>query len=321
MKVPKRSILWLTVVGALLLSMALLVACQPAETVEPTPIPPTPVPPPDQTAFFEAWENGVHGDTYDLGKGPNDYCSRCHSPQNWNPSASVGAAPTCVTCKFATDAELRIAETMAFVSEEDWKGIPCATCHQLDDNGTSNGEIAWLNPISMGYEPVAGVNALCEKCHANTSGVAFTGGRGVTHRIDLGGSAHLNYAGAWPQSNRPDTCVACHDPHSGEPKTCQDCHTDIAGSSTHMMGLNAVMLDKVECMACHDASGLDVGPLEEGGVFTTIVTATSRSGATTTSYVHSHSIQWAVTCDRCHFADNPWTLQVLKADGTVPATP
>lgn len=319
MKRPKNLFLWMSLVGALILGAVLIAACQPAPTPEPTPLPPTPVPTPvDQTEYLVAWEAGPHSADYDLGKGPNDYCSRCHSPQNWNPASQASAAPTCVTCKFATDAELRISPTMNLVTEEQWVGIPCETCHQLDANGVSNGEIAWLNPITKEYEEVAGVNALCEKCHANTSGVAFTGGRGVTHKIELGGSAHLNYAGAWPQTHRPDACNDCHDPHSGVPKTCQDCHTDIAASTTHMKGMNAMMLDKVECIACHNSSGMDVAPDPETGMFTTVVTAIGRTGKVTTTVTYSHELQWTVSCDRCHFTDNPWTLTVLTAAGTIP---
>lgn len=328
MNLPKKPFAWLCVLGILVLGLSFLAACQPAEpevtpTVEPTE-PPTQEPTPepvDQSMYLAAWETGVHGDTYDLGKGPNDYCSRCHSPLNWNPESKVSAAPTCVTCKFATDAELRISPTMNFVDEVDWKGITCVNCHEVDENGVASETIAWLNPITMEYEPIASSNELCGKCHANTSGVKFTGGRGVTHAIDLGGSAHLEYAGAWPQSDRPDSCSDCHDPHSGAAKQCVECHTDIEASTTHMGGLNSVMLAKVSCMACHDASGMDVGPHPDeamGGVFTTILTSTSRSGATTTSYVHSHSIQWTVSCDRCHFEGNTWELTVRDATGAVP---
>jgi hypothetical protein len=151
--------------------------------------------------------------------------------------------------------------------------------------------------------------------------VSATGGRGVEHEIVLGGSAHKNWAGEWPQSERPQYCSDCHNPHSTEPLECVACHEGIPTSDTHMMGFNAVMLEKVECLACHDASGMDVGPHPDeamGGVFTTLVSSMSRSGEMTTEYVKSHSIQWEVACDRCHFAENPWELTVLTADGQVP---
>ncbi len=114
---------------------------------EPTqPPPPEPTPLPDQSMFITAWEEGPHADTYDLGKGPNTYCSRCHSPQNWDPAATVDRPPNCVTCKFPTDAELRIASTMDFVEEEDWVGITCESCHQME-NGVVVPGLAWLNTV------------------------------------------------------------------------------------------------------------------------------------------------------------------------------
>jgi hypothetical protein len=314
----------------LLLGVLLLSGCTGAAEATPSAVPPpveeeteeppTPLPPPDQSAQIADWESGPHAHTYDLGKGPNTYCSRCHSPQNWDPESRPGPPPNCITCKFPTDAELRIATTMDFVSEEDWVGITCDTCHVVE-NGIALEGLAWLNTATGEHEPVGTPNELCAKCHATTSGVEISGGTGVDHQVALGGSAHLNWAGAWPQSYRPQYCSDCHNPHSTEPLQCEDCHSDIAESTTHMNGLNAVMLDKVTCMACHDASGLEVGPHadEMGGVFVTLVSSMDRQGQVVSEYVHSHSIQWQVSCDRCHFAENAWGLPVLTAEGESPA--
>jgi len=90
-----------------------------------------------------------------------------------------------------------------------------------------------------------------------------------------------------------------------------------------MKGLNALHVD-VTCMACHEASGMDVAPdpsVETGGMWMPVVTSVSRSGATTTTAVVSHAIKWEVACDRCHFAENPWELTVLTAAGEPPAPP
>jgi hypothetical protein len=48
----------------------------PPTEVPPTPteIPPTEVPPPDYSEISAKWEDSTHGNTYDLGKGPNTYC-------------------------------------------------------------------------------------------------------------------------------------------------------------------------------------------------------------------------------------------------------
>lgn len=274
----------------------------------------------DYPDIIQAWEGSAHGNTYDEGKGPNTYCSRCHSPQNWDPASRPGPPPNCITCKFPTDPELRIAPTMDFVSREDWVGIACSTCHVVEGDMIDATSIAWFNPIAEEYEPVATANELCGKCHTNSTGVSETGGRGVDHEIILGGSAHRNWA-ATIEGRRPDYCSDCHDPHTQQPMACMDCHGEVAELDTHIKGMNAIHLEKVQCIACHDASGAAVGPHPDeamGGVWTTLEKGVSRSGEPTVTPIVSHSVQWEVSCDRCHYADNEWGLIVLNADGTVP---
>ncbi|HSQ26927.1 MAG TPA: multiheme c-type cytochrome [Anaerolineales bacterium] len=322
---------------------ALLVACQPAPTPAPTTVPPTAVPTqppeptepppptettlptltplPDQTEFIAAWSGSPHGNTYDLGKGPNTYCSRCHSPQNWDPAAKPDAAPNCVTCKFATDPELRMAKTMDFVEEEDWHGIYCDTCHIMENGVVTEGN-AWFNPLTKEYDEVRTPNEVCTKCHLTSQGVSATGGRGVTHEIYLGGSAHKNWAGVLTTERRPEYCTDCHDPHTQIPKTCAECHEDVLTSDTHING-TIEQHANVSCMACHDATGADVGPHPDeamDGVWVPILTEVGRSGPTTSAII-SHSPQWEVSCDRCHFEGNAWELTVLTADGEIPEPP
>lgn len=287
--------------------------------VEPTPIPteapPEPTQPPDHSAIVAAWEQSPHGNTYDLGKGPNTYCSRCHSPQNWDPAATTDNPPNCVTCKFPTDPELRIASTMGFVAEEDWVGINCETCHIVEDGVVQAGN-AWLSPLTGEYLPVGTPNELCTKCHLTSQGVSATGGRGVTHEIYLGGSAHKNWAGMTSAERRPEYCSDCHDPHTQQPKACTDCHE--INAVEHAKGFYPEMAGTVTCMACHEASGMEIGPHPDeamGGVWVPVVTEVGRSGALTTSAVVSHSVQWLVDCSRCHFDGNVYELPVLTADG------
>jgi len=318
MKKPTKETLKLGAFGALVITAMLLYACTPA----PTPTPePTPVPIPDQSAIIADWESGPHSADYDLGKGPNTMCTRCHSPQNWIPGSKAAAAPNCVTCKFPTDAELRIAPSFAeggmdFVSEEDWVGIPCAQCHEVDENGTASAELAWLAPIALTYEEILSPNELCIKCHTNAAGAKVSSaGLSANHEVILGGSAHLNYAGEWPQADRPQYCIDCHNAHTGETTQCVACHTDTADTHTRV----AAMMETVTCMACHDASGSDVGIAKEGGLFTTIVTNPGRGGGPpTTSEIISHSIVYMVSCNRCHFEGNAYDLTVLTASGAVP---
>lgn len=200
------------------------------------------------------------------------------------------------------------------ISEEDWVGISCNQCHEVDENGTVI-SVAWLNPISMDYHDVNTPTELCEKCHVTTTGNSF--GSAVDHKITLGGSAHLNYGGFIGENPPPQYCTDCHDPHSTEPLACNDCH-DVESSETHAT-VN-IMLDKVSCMACHDAGGYDVGPHPvdpENELWTTQLTEMGRSGPST-SVIVSHSIVHEVLCTRCHFEENTWGLTVLTEDGQIP---
>ena len=186
--------------GALILLTLVLAGCQPTEVevikevevqvtvvVEPTAVPAEV--PADQSEYHTAWEAGPHS-TYDQGHGPNDWCARCHSPQNWNLEATVGRPPNCVSCKFPGQ-EMTVGDGNVLIEEEDWYAIPCESCHVMVDGFAM--ETAWLNPISMEYVAVSNTTELCEKCHVTTTGNAF--GSGVDHKITLGGSAHLNYGG------------------------------------------------------------------------------------------------------------------------------
>ncbi len=269
--------------------------------------------------IISEWQGSPHGNTYAPGKGPNTYCSRCHSPQNWDPESRPGTPPNCITCHFAHEEEMRVAETMDFVEEADWVGINCDTCHVVEGDMIDATGIAWYAPIAGEYVSVATPNELCEQCHTNSTGVSETGGRGVDHEIVLSGSAHNNWA-ATLGDRRPEYCSDCHNPHTQEPMGCMDCHEGMADLETHAGGgeLNAQHLAAVDCIGCHDASGSEVGPnpdVEDYSFFTTIETGMSRGGEMTVSTIISHSVQWTVSCDRCHFADNEWELSVLTETG------
>ncbi len=325
---------WLIEIGVLILFGMLIYACQPAPssptaapvvpaTKPPATMPSATTPLPDQTAIKVAWEKGPHSVGWDVGKGPNTMCTRCHSPQNWQPASRPGRPPNCVTCKFPTDKEMRVAPSlekggMDFVSEKDWVGIPCGQCHEIDKNGIASAKLAWLTPITKVYEPLNTPNELCEKCHVNGTGNKGSGGNGANHAIVLGGSAHANFAGEWPQVKRPRYCTDCHDAHSGDTKKCVDCHTSTAAAHTKV----SKMMDKVTCIGCHDASGATVGRAKKDSIFTTLATVTSMGGGPpTTSEITSHSITWKVSCNRCHFEKNTWGLSVLTATGTIPPSP
>ena len=313
------------VLGAIILLMLVASGCQaPPEiqevevtvVVEPTAVP-TEIPE-DQTEYHVAWESGPHS-TYDQGHGPNDWCARCHSPQNWNPEATVGRPPNCVSCKFP-GSEMTVGDGNVLIEEEDWNAIPCESCHVMV--GDFAAEIAWLNPISMEYVAVSNSTELCEKCHVSTTGTNNPSGSAVDHKITLGGSAHLNYGGFINEEAPPTYCTDCHDPHTAEPAQCVDCHAEAIETAEHAGGAYGEMRDTVTCMACHDASGADAGPHpdEDNDLWVPQLTTISRGQASTSAIV-SHSIVFAVDCDRCHFEDNPWELTFRTATGEIPPPP
>ncbi len=236
-----------------------------------------------QATIFAKWLSSPHGNTYDLGKGPNTYCSRCHSPQNWDPTSRVDAPPNCVSCKFETDVTVRIAKSNLLVSQADWRNIGCEICHRLE-NGVASSEIAWFNKASSQYEAVANTTALCDKCHTDTEV--------LRHRRDLGKAAHMTFQ-----------CTECHDAHTTN-ASCDaaPCHPSLSQAPGHDAAHASVT-----CAACHDAGGLPVGPDAATKTWITWRT-TDLLGRKTTSAYQSHNLQKAVDCNRCHYAENPWKL-------------
>jgi hypothetical protein len=275
---------------------------------EPTAVPPAEVEIPDQSAYYAVPHN-----VYDLGKGPNTACSGCHSPFNWDPEAFQGPPPSCFTCKFAHEEELRVAEGNPLVEEADWEGIPCKTCHEVDENGTASAEYVWFNQFTQQYDEVSNSTEICEKCHVTTTGNAW--GSAVSHKISLGGSAHLNYSRFSGPAAPPQVCTDCHDPHDNSATpSCEDCHESVRALPNHILGKQGFHV-KVTCMACHDSSGLVPAPVD--GIWYTTETTTSR-GRTTTSVVVSHSPTHEVLCTKCHFEGNPNGLSERTATGEIP---
>lgn len=254
------------------------------------------IPTPDQAAYREAWASGAHAHTYDLGKGPNTYCARCHAPENWDPAAKVDPAPNCVSCKFATDAQLRVAQHNPPVAEQDWKDIGCEICHPVED-GVASARIAWLNTTTGYHETVPTATALCEKCHTDTET--------IRHKRDLGTSVHTGF-----------DCTRCHDAHSAKATcTAPGCHEQVPKPTAPVPGHDADHA-RVTCGACHDAAKLAVGPLQGDGTWVTFRT-TKLLGRDSTAVYVSHNLQPAVDCARCHYPNNPWKL-AEKVGGAVP---
>ena len=331
---------------SLLFLTILLIGCQSVEdhtvsaeqpTAETSPQPTVSA----QADYWTAWQSSPHAQTYALEKGPNTYCARCHSPQNWDMAAKVDRPPNCVSCKFPNEPEPRIAQSNSLVPEEEWQDIGCAVCHRME-NGAADAEVVWLDVRTNYYETVTSTTELCEKCHADTET--------LRHGRDVSGGAHADFA-----------CTDCHDAHtvaascttSGchadftdrypeiivehqdqvNDKECTDCHPSVA--DIHMNALEempVVCMDcheylmgehaqvryqaahsnlhaTVTCVACHDGAALEVGPAPGQEQWVTFRT-TSLLGRETTAPYQSHNVQLAVDCVHCHYPDNPWELMV-----------
>lgn len=260
--------------------------------------PPTTIVIPTTTDFVDPvyleawkdWEAGPHSAGYDLGKGPNTYCARCHSPPNWDWNARIDSPPNCVSCKFDFEESPRIAEGNPLISEDEWEGIGCEVCHMVE-NGITDPAPAWFDQPTRYYETISSSSQLCEKCHMDTET--------LKHKRDLGDGAHADF-----------TCTDCHHPHTLLAScNSEDCHPEVTFSeelSTDYSG-HTLFHQSVNCVACHDASGLDVGPMEGQDIWTTYRMTELLGRSQTTPYV-SHTITNEVVCGRCHFPDNPWDI-------------
>jgi hypothetical protein len=187
--------------------------------------------------------------------------------------------------------------------------VSCDICHPLQ-NGVITEKVARWDRSNGRYEPVSDHNDLCLTCHEG---------------YDHAEAAHKDFL-----------CLDCHDQHSTG-ASCFDCHqqiTDLSGkvpatpvgghsngpddacsgsgchsSATQVarmpFSVHGVQHARVTCAACHDADGLQVGPLSDGSRWV----SWSRSPVDgSDAPFYSHNLQYAVDCERCHFVDNPWGL-------------
>jgi hypothetical protein len=285
--------------------------------VPPTQAPaaPTQVPAPvkpvaDQAAITKLWASGRHNNTYDLGRGPNTYCARCHSPGNWDPKAVPGKPPNCMSCKFPTDKEVRIATTNALIPAADWKMVGCYVCHETKGTVVDAKIAIWNNGTGK-YDQVTSTTDLCEKCHADSIG-------GSMHKINLGGGAHSNQIGQIVQ--RPEACTDCHDPHSMK-ADCKKCHADsFPPAKTTTAGHDAAHAN-VTCVGCHNSlPELRVDKVPGTNLISTGTFGSGMGGgppAFTPAY--SHEFKKAVVCTVCHFDNNPLKLRSLVTPTPAPA--
>lgn len=234
-----------------------------------------PKPPMSDEEIQAIYQENPHASTFIVDEtGQNNTCARCHAPVNWTPSMD-DIPESCLTCKF------EIKDPPSYIAEDQWEHIPCKVCHEEGKKGKMNPEIAWLEIAQIGeYAAVASSTEICMKCH---SPIELP-----EHSMIQLGSAHADY-----------TCTQCHDPHSAQASCgASGCHDQVLDVSLGIAGHDADHTN-IDCFACHDASGLDVGPDPETGVWTVLE-------------YKSHQIELAAPCSKCHFEGNSWGLSVVE---------
>jgi len=242
---------------------------------------------PEPVSIDEAWSSSSHANTFVVdSEGTNNPCARCHAPANWSPSIE-DLPESCFTCKF------EVKDPPAYISEDEWEGIPCKVCHQLDKKDNVQAEISWLEIAALDeYTSVATPTELCMKCHGQMNV--------PEHATVQVGGAHEGYE-----------CTECHNAHDAT-ASCgtSDCHADVIEPDTPIKGHDQDHIN-VSCAACHDAGGLEVGPNEELGYWITYLPWTYETENDTETGIvafTSHNLVLEASCERCHFADNPWGL-------------
>ncbi len=277
--------------------MGVLSACQSASTPAAGPTQPGDAPvssrpeanqdPKDPAIIQTAWQGSAHADTFVMGaNNENTPCARCHSPANWTPTMDE-LPQSCYSCKF------EVPPPDPVVEQSKWESIQCKICHKVEKKKVDT-KIVWLEiPQIDQYAEVASNTELCLKCHVEA---------------EVPGHAAIQVAGAHAQM----ACTDCHDAHSTTAScSTSGCHTAIDNASAAVPGHDENH-KTVSCIACHDASKMEVGPVE-GGAWTTFLPA-SAGGADKTAFA-SHNIQKAAACERCHFAGNSWGLKESVTTG------
>ncbi|MHB8777156.1 MAG: hypothetical protein ACYC6R_05260 [Anaerolineales bacterium] len=269
----------------------MLCACQSSTLTAPVPVTPSIILPAPESTHAPALNNGGGEQTLDINNALEN-----------SPHANI-------------------IEGNLLLPQESNENIRCDECHE-SKNGVTSATIAWWNPETQVHELVPDSNALCLKCHTDFSA--------SIHQAN--NLAHQDFK-----------CIDCHDPHSTT-ASCSNstCHANIiqiddqppatpsgihpdegnpfcGGSSCHPAATQAASKPHsihgfihagVTCVACHDASGLQVGPDPNEGLWVAWRMVVDGGGSPSEPYA-SHSIQLKVDCMRCHFSNNPWNLSTV----------
>ena len=248
-----------------------------SDSTGPGETPPTDVPPDEPDVIQTKWESSSHANTFVVSdSGVNSTCARCHAPFNFIPTMD-DMPESCSTCKFEVD------PPPPFTSEADWITVECKVCHKYKRDKIEPG-FAWLEiaPIEE-YAEVSSATELCDKCHLSE---------------EIEGHFSVIVMGDHPGY----VCTDCHDAHDTT-ATCSTsgCHegtleADVPGhDEDHSV---------VACVTCHDGGGMEIGILEERGIWFTFLS----DGEASPIPFASHNIVLAAPCERCHFPENPWGL-------------
>ncbi|HSM24654.1 MAG TPA: hypothetical protein VK856_07325 [Anaerolineaceae bacterium] len=233
------------------------------------------------------FEKSSHASTYVTdAAGNNNSCAKCHSPIEWAPTMA-DIPESCFTCKF------ELSDPPPFIAESQWQSITCKVCHQTDKKGNVDPEISWLEVAALDeYTVVANASELCLKCHAPSN---------IREHVAI------QIAGVHDEL----LCTDCHDAHN--PATsCGDssCHEGLQDPDKIIPGHDEDHVN-VACVACHDASGMEVGPHAETGIWTTFAAWSVQLEGNSENGIRpfiSHNISLESNCERCHFSENPWGL-------------
>ena len=213
------------------------------------------------------------------------------------------------------------------------------------EGNRASSDVVWFDNSTGYYEVIASNQDLCEKCHVTTGRIQ----RGVslgehTHQgnsctdchdphstmascVSSGCHADVLADSLLPSSQHAlltdnEQCLACHTQgmqlHDMETQRtgnsdCLNCHLDLYDvqadqtSPSHHSKRHA----RVDCVACHDASGMEIGLVNNDSRWTTLRTIQSPAGDVTDIF-SSHDLQKDVECGRCHFTENPWGLLELE---------
>jgi len=185
------------------------------------------------------------------------------------------------------------------------QGVNCVNCHDGVEKNISNGYILCMNchSVTLKVSQPTNMNKLahselnCLSCHNPHSTQTSCSNAGCHDKIRK------------PEDMPPAT------PGSGHPSNSSFC----GGANCHPAATEAAISNPtihgakhagVSCIACHDASGLKVGPSKAFGMWVTYQSREDNSVSVQEPYF-SHNLQSIVDCTRCHYEQNEWKLPLV----------